>query len=350
MRQHGVAADFFRAHDEAAAAVERSANDVGALLLGRRHRFAGDHGFIDRGSAFDQHAVDGNFFAGTHAQPVAGHDGVERHVLVAAVILDAPRGFRRERDERADRTRGRGAGAQLQNLAEQHQYRDDTGRLEIKRDAAMLIVKRRGKQAGRQHRDNAVAIGDAGAHGDQREHVEVARDQRLNAAHEKRPTAPQHHRRRQNKLCIRRNVTGQMPKTEMPAHIEHHDRQRQQRRDQQAARHVGELAAVVRLRLLPARAPCRRSGKSLGRFGGFPDASGRCRSCLRARVSAGAAPCRYFSGIGDKLAAAAGRAEVIGLLRVAVAMRTCRRIDRHAAHRIDGHGCGVRMGRMVHGR
>ena len=34
----------------------------------------------------------------------------------------------------------------------------------------------------------------------------------------------------------------------------------------------------------PARAPCRRSGRSRGRLAGSPDASGRCRSCLRERA------------------------------------------------------------------
>ncbi len=201
----------------------------GALFLAHRHRFAGDHGFIDRGSAFDQHAIDRNFFAGTNAQPVADHDDVERHVLIAAVIFDAPRGFGRKRDERADRARGRSAGAQFEHLAEQYQHGDNAGSLEIKRDATVLIVKRRGEKAGRQRRDDAVAISDACAHGDQREHIEVARDQRLDAAYEERPAAPQHHGRRQHKLRIRRNVAGQMQQTEMPAHIERHDRQREQR-------------------------------------------------------------------------------------------------------------------------
>ena len=128
LRQHGVAADFFRAHDEAAAAVERSGDHVGALLLGHRHRFAGDHRFIDRGPAFDQHAIDRNLFAGTNAQPVAGRNGLERHIFIAAVILDAPRGLGRQLDKRADRARGRGAGAQFEHLAEQHQHGDDARR------------------------------------------------------------------------------------------------------------------------------------------------------------------------------------------------------------------------------
>ena len=349
MRQHGVAADFFGAHDEAAAAVERAADDVGALLLGRRHRFAGDHQFIDRGSAFDQHAVDRNFFAGTNAQPIADRDGVERHVFIAAVVSDAPRGFGRERDERADRARGRGAGAQFEHLAEQHQHRDDAGGLEIKRDAAVLIVKRRGKQSGRQRRDDAVAISDAGAHGDQREHVEIARDQRLRAAHEKRPAAPQHHRRRQHKFCISRNVAGQMQKTEMAAHIERHDRQRQQRRNPEAARHVGEFAAIVRaagLRLERHAADRAGARSDLADF--RMHRTGVDRACGRGAPRRRCAM-QIFVGIGRELAAAAGRAEVIGLLLVAMAMRAFRRIDLHAAHRIDGRGGGVRMGRMVHG-
>ena len=52
-------------------------------------------------------------------------DRVERDFLVAAVVLDAARGLRREIEQRADRARGRLARAQFQHLAEQHQHGDD---------------------------------------------------------------------------------------------------------------------------------------------------------------------------------------------------------------------------------
>ena len=103
-------------------------------------------------------------------------DGVERDLLVAAVLAHAARGLRREVEQRADRAGGPLARAQLQHLAEQHQHGDDRGGLEIDRDRAVVTAEGRREQAGRERRDDAVEPGDAGAHRDQREHVEVARD------------------------------------------------------------------------------------------------------------------------------------------------------------------------------
>ena len=69
--------------------------------LRHRHGFAGDHRFVDRGAAFEHHAVDRHLLAGPHAQSVADRDGVERHFLVAAVVLHAARGLGREIEQRA---------------------------------------------------------------------------------------------------------------------------------------------------------------------------------------------------------------------------------------------------------
>ena len=56
------------------------------------------------------------------------------------------------------------------------------------------------RRARRDGRDHAVDPGDPDAHGDQREHVQVAGDQRLGPALEERPTGPEHHRRAQHEL------------------------------------------------------------------------------------------------------------------------------------------------------
>ena len=71
-----------------------------------RHRLAGDHRFVDRGAAFEHDAVDRNAVARADAQPVAGLHLVERHVGLGAVGGDAPRGLRREVEQRADRRAG----------------------------------------------------------------------------------------------------------------------------------------------------------------------------------------------------------------------------------------------------
>ena len=97
--QQCVTADLFGAHHEAAAAVEGAADDAGIFFLGDRHGFAGDHGFIERGAAFQHAAVDRHLVAGAHAQFVADLHGVERNLLVAAVV--AARGARSWARDRA---------------------------------------------------------------------------------------------------------------------------------------------------------------------------------------------------------------------------------------------------------
>ncbi len=72
---------------------------------------------------------------------VADGDRLERNFLVAAVALDAPRGLRREIEQRADRAGGCLARAQFQHLAEQHQDRDDGRGLEIDRDRAVMAER-----------------------------------------------------------------------------------------------------------------------------------------------------------------------------------------------------------------
>ena len=300
LRDQRVAADLAGAHHERAGLVDGAADHLAAGLLGDRHRFAGDHRLVDGGAAFDQLAVDRHLVAGPHPQLVADRDRIERDFLVAAVRLDAPRGLGRELEQRADRARGRLARAQFQHLAEQHQHGDDGGGLEIDRHRAVMAAERRRKHARRQRRDHAVDVGDAGAHRDQREHVEIARDQRLPAAHEERRARPQHHRRRERELNpVRRGLVDEPCSAEqVRAHLQHEHRHGQREADPEPPRHVGEfgIGAGVGGRRPPARAPCRRSGRCRARPGGSPDASGRCRSCRRARRRAAASPARYFSG------------------------------------------------------
>ena len=175
MREHGVAPDLLGAHHEAARLVQRAADDLGASLLGGRHRLACYHRLVKRGAALDEHAIDRHLLARSHPQPVAGNDMLERNLLVRAILPNPPRRFRREVEERADRTRGLLARAQFEHLAEQHQHGDDGGSFEIDGDRTIMATERRGKQRGRQRRNHAVEERDAGPHGDQREHVEVAR-------------------------------------------------------------------------------------------------------------------------------------------------------------------------------
>ena len=122
---------------------------------------------------------------------------------------------------------------------------------------------------------------------DQREHVEVAGDQRLPAAHEERPARPQHDRCGERELnpVRHRLVDERMTAKEVRAHLEHKDRRGRARgrsRSGASCRQVRDWARCRRWRS-PVRAPCRRSGRCPARSDGSPGASGRCRWCLPAR-------------------------------------------------------------------
>jgi hypothetical protein len=61
------AADRARLHHHAAGAVDRAAGQNARDGLGYRHRFAGEHRFIDRRLPFGDHAIDRDRLAGTDA-------------------------------------------------------------------------------------------------------------------------------------------------------------------------------------------------------------------------------------------------------------------------------------------
>ncbi len=200
---------------------------------------------VDRAAAVEQLAIDGNLFAGPHAKAIADHHLLERNVLVRAIGRDAARGFWREIEQSANRAAGLLSRAQLQHLAEQHENGDDGGGLEIDRDRAIRIAEGRGKQRRREGREHAIGPGDARAHGDEREHVEIARDERPRRPREERRAGPQHRRSRQSELNpiggLRRN---EMVKAEeMSAHLQNEDWNRESEADPEAPRHVDELRA-----------------------------------------------------------------------------------------------------------
>jgi hypothetical protein len=114
-RQHGVATDLFGAQHQRTALVDGPPNDARAISLGNRHRFAGHHGFIDKGMSLGDKAVDRNFLAGPHTQAITDRDRIDRDILVT-VLGDTPRGFRRQTKQRADCARGAFARPQFQHL------------------------------------------------------------------------------------------------------------------------------------------------------------------------------------------------------------------------------------------
>jgi hypothetical protein len=353
-RDQRVTPDLAGAHHERARLVERAGDHLVAGGLAHRHRFARNHRFVDRGAALDDLAVDRHFLAGPHPQIVADRDLAERHFLVAAVGVDAARRLGREREQRFDGARGRLAGAQLQHLAEQHQDRDDRRRLEIDRDRAVIAAERLREDARRKGRGHAVAEGDADAERDQREHVEIARDQRLPAAREERRARPQHHRCRERQLdpvrpCL---VEPGMGADDVRAHLQHEHRQRERQPDPEPPGHVGEF----RVRPAVGRSDLGFQRHAADRAGARPDLAnlGMHRAgvdrAVRHRFGVARAAAQVFFRVGRELGAAAAGAEVIGMAAVRVPVRRGVRIDRHAADRVERRACGrvVMMRVLVH--
>lgn len=75
-------------------------------------------------------------------------------------------------------------------------------------------------------------------HGDQSEHVQVAADERLPAAHEEGPARPKHDRSREQHLDPVRGLLadGVAQPCQVPAHLQRHHGQRQNKPDPEPAR------------------------------------------------------------------------------------------------------------------
>ena len=80
---------------------------------------------------------------------------------------DAPRGLRREPEQLPDRKAGAAASRELQPFAQQHQRDDRRGHFEVHADHAVRIAHLRGKESGRECREQAEDEGDQHAEPDQ---------------------------------------------------------------------------------------------------------------------------------------------------------------------------------------
>ena len=134
--------------------------------------------------------------------------------------------------------------AELEHLTQKNKHDDDRRWLEVDGHFAHH-PERVGKHVRRERRGDAVAIGGADAKRDQREHVQVAVDDRCPAAHEERPSAPHHDRRRereQNRVqpAVRHHAMQRLAGQHLRQH-ERENRRGQQRRPAEPPRHVLEL-------------------------------------------------------------------------------------------------------------
>ena len=203
-------------------------------------------------------------------------------------------------------------------------------------------------------RERAVRPRDHRPHRDQREHVEVARQDRLVGAHDEGPAGPQHDRRGEDELQpVRPRLTDEIQAEHMLPHFQHEHGNGQRERDPEPPRHIGELrigTAVgghhVRLKRHAADRATPRPGLPHLRM----HRAGVDRAVRhRLRRSLGA---EEFLGLGGEPGAAPGGTEEMRLALVRVPMRRHLGVDRHSANGIDhpaGGGCGGVM-RLRHDR
>ena len=205
-----------------------------------------------------------------------------------------------------------------------------------------------GKGARRQGRDDAVDPGDAGAHGDQREHVEVQGAQRMVGAHEERPAGPQHHGGRQHELGPVRDQGRDQPVhvDQMGPHLQHENRQGQRQADPEAPLHVDQLRVGRRFggdverfqRHAADRAGARADLAHFGMHRAGVDRVGIDGRRRRGRFL------QIARRIGDELLSATCGTEEVCLAGMLRLVGRARGIDPHPADRIEGEGgglCGV---------
>ena len=211
------------------------------------------------------------------------------------------------------------------------------------------------EQARREGGDDGIEIGHARADGDQREHVEIARDQRLPAAHEEWPSGPQDHGRRQHELDEIRSVAWHkaMKPEDVASHLQCEYRKCDDEADPEPPGHVDQFvvrphvgAGKFRFQRHAADRACAGPDLlDLGMHGAGEDrALGDCFKCrlrcFRVEITA---------GIACELRLATGGAEIIGLATMDMSPLGVMGVDRHAADGIDRHMRRVAMAVVVMG-
>ena len=346
--EHSVAADLVGAHDESARLVEGAGDHLAPDFLGDGHGLAGHQRFVQRRTAFENDAVDRHLFAGSYPQPVADGEALDLDFMVGAVVADTAGGFRRQFEKGLDRSGGGFPRPELKHLAEKNEYGNHGSGLEVHGDRAPVAAEGRREDVRRDGAYQAVDVGDAGAHRDQREHVQIARHQRLPAAHEEGPTGPQHDRGGEHKLdpVRQRLVDPAVRAHQVAAHLQHDRRDRKRQADPEASRHVGKFGIGRRIQ-----------ARDLGlqRHAADRTVAGADLADLRMHWASVDRSGRRFGGpflvrlaevllrSGLEFGPASGRAEMIGVPAVLQPMLAGRGIDVHSADRIANARCGAML-------
>lgn len=91
--EQGIGPDAPGLHDEAAGAVDGSTGNSSAWKFLDGDGLSGDHGFVDGASAFEDRAVDGDFFTGSNAEPVSHLHLGQWQVRFVSIGLQAASSF-----------------------------------------------------------------------------------------------------------------------------------------------------------------------------------------------------------------------------------------------------------------
>jgi hypothetical protein len=173
--QHRFLAHAFSLHHECARLVHGAANDFVGDRLGHWHGLARDHGLVDGTATLDNRTVDRYPLTRPNTQTVARFDRIEADILVAAVGLDPPRHLWGKIEQRLDRATRLLSRAEFKHLTEENEDGDDSRCFEVDRHCAIGPSHCRWKQLRSESGNDAVTPRHTGAHGDEREHVQVAR-------------------------------------------------------------------------------------------------------------------------------------------------------------------------------
>ena len=119
-----VSAHALGAHNKAASTIDGAAGDVTARHLFDGERLAGHHGFVHRTAPFEQAPIHRDFFAGPHAQAIPGCTWSRE------TSSSVPSSWRRRavfgaKPRSANRTAGLAAGTEFEDLAQEHEGRDN---------------------------------------------------------------------------------------------------------------------------------------------------------------------------------------------------------------------------------
>ena len=216
------------------------------------YRLAAHHRLVDGARTLEHDSVYRYLLARPHPQRVAGLHDLQQHVLFGTVRLDPSRGRCRHPEQLLNRCAGLAARAKLQDLPEQDQRDDDPRRLEVDGDLAGRAPEGGREQPRQERRDDAVAVRDAHAEADEREHVETAVPHRLDGPHVEGPRGPETHGRRQRQLqeCAqaRREERRHGFSRQHVAHRQAEERHGKRYREPEPAAHVAELGVLPDVR------------------------------------------------------------------------------------------------------